>query len=92
MRRIGANSLPPEIVSRRKKGFPVPLDNWINNGMIKHAKEILLDDKTRIRGLFRHSQLEQLLNNKQNLDYDFWGKKIWMIMNVELWHREFIDK
>jgi len=92
LRKLGAKSLPAEIIARRKKGFPVPLDNWINNGMINHAKEILLDDKTRSRGLFRHSQLEKLLNNKQSLDYDFWGKKIWMIMNVELWHREFIDK
>ena len=65
--------------------------NWANNGMIEHAKEILLDDKTRSRGLFRHSQLEKMLNNNQKLEYDFWGKKVWMLMNVELWYREFID-
>ena len=91
LRKLGSKTLPKEIVSRRKKGFPVPLDSWINNGMIEHAKEILLDDKTRSRGVFRHSQLEKMLNNNQRLDYDFWGKKVWMLMNVELWFREFID-
>ena len=91
LRKLGSKVLPKVIVSRRKKGFPVPLDSMIKNGMITHAKEILLDDRTKNRNLFRHSQLEKLLNNKQNLDYDFWGKKIWMLMNVELWFREFID-
>ena len=59
--------------------------------MIKYAKEILLDDKTRRRGIFRYSQLEKMLNTNQKLDYDFWGKKVWMLMNVELWFRECID-
>lgn len=92
LRKLGAKLLPDEIVKRRKKGFPVPLDNWINNGMIEHAKEILLDSRTSNRGIFRHSELENLLNNDQRLDYDFWGKKIWMLMNVEIWFREFIDQ
>jgi asparagine synthase (glutamine-hydrolysing) len=91
LRKLGLKTLPKEIVSRRKKGFPVPLDDWANNGMIENAKEILLDDKTRSRGIFRHSQLEKMLNNNQRLDYDFWGKKVWMLMNVEMWYREFID-
>ena len=91
LRKLGFKVLPKEIVSRRKKGFPVPLDNWADNGMIEHAKAILLDDKTKNRGVFRHSELEKILNNNQKLDYDFWGKKVWMLMNVELWFREFID-
>ena len=92
LRKLGMKSLPLEISARRKKGFPVPLDSWINNGMIKHAKEILLDDKTNSRGIFNQTKLENLLNDKQKLDYDFWGKKVWMLMNIEIWHREFIDK
>jgi len=91
LRQLGFKHLPKEIVARKKKGFPVPLDSWIRGGMIKHAREILLDEKTIDRGIFRQSQLEQILNKKQNLDYDFWGKKIWMLMNVEIWFREFID-
>ena len=59
--------------------------------MIENAKEILLDDKTFSRDIFKKQKLEYLLNNKQNLNYDFWGKKIWMLMNTELWFREFID-
>jgi len=45
----------------------------------------------KLRSVYKYLQVESLLNNKQQLDYDFWGKKIWMLMNVEIWHREFID-
>ncbi len=91
LRKIGYKNLPKEIVERKKKGFPVPLDDWLHSGMINSAKEILLDSKTTSRNIFNKKKLEYLLNNKQNLQYDFWGKKIWMLMNTELWFRQFID-
>ena len=28
--------------------------------------------------VFLKKQIEKLLNNPQILEYDFWGKKIWM--------------
>src|SRR3989338_812079 len=94
LRRYAQKLLPPEIVNRKKLGFPVPLDRWFKGrtGMHTHARDILLDERTQKRGLFKKERLEKLLLNPQNLDYDFWGKKVWMLMNVELWYREFIDK
>lgn len=91
LRKYAEDLLPGEIVNRKKMGFPVPLDAWIKQGLIKQAREILLDRRSCQRGIFRKNKIEELLNNKQDLDYDFWGKKIWMLMNVELWFREFID-
>lgn len=91
LRKIGLDILPPSIPERKKKGFPVPLDDWINNGMIEYAKEILLSDRTTRRRIFKKDEILKLINNDQKLDYDFWGKKIWMLINVEIWFREFID-
>ena len=91
LRKIGLEILPKIIPYRRKKGFPVPLDNWINDGLIEFAKEILLDKRCLDRNIFKEKELRNLINNPQNLDYDFWGKKIWMLINVEIWYREFID-
>ena len=60
--------------------------------MKNYAKEILLDDVTIRRGIFRADMVEKLINNKQNIKYDFWGKKIWMLLNLEIWFRELVDK
>ena len=91
LRKIGSRLLPPEIFSRKKLGFPTPLDLWIKQGLMEQAREILLDPSVFRRGIFRRDRIENLLNNQQNLKYDFWGKKVWMLMNVELWFQEVLD-
>ncbi len=92
LRTYAEKLLPKEIVNRKKLGFPVPLDHWLKSGLRDMAQSVLLDSRTERRGIFKKSALEKLLKNPQNLNYDFWGKKVWMLMNVELWYREFIDK
>ena len=92
LRKISLKYLPKEIANKKKLGFPVPLDKWLGGSFLKYAKEILLDQRTTNRGMFNTSQIEKLLQNKENINYDFWGKKIWMLINVELWSRNFIDK
>lgn len=91
LRKLGSKWLPDSISRRKKLGFPTPLDGWFRHGLIDSARELLLDKTTRERGLFDQKALARLLASAQNLPYDFYGKKVWMLMNVELWFREFID-
>jgi asparagine synthase (glutamine-hydrolysing) len=91
LRQLGSRFLPPSISQRKKFGFPTPLDQWLRGGLIQSARDLLLDKTTRERGVFDQKGLAQLLAESQHLPYDFYGKKIWMLMNVELWFREFID-
>lgn len=89
LRKISTKFIPKEITTRKKLGFPVPLDAWFSNEKDKKfIKEILLDDKTKKRGIFDIKEVESLINNKENLSYDFWGKKIWMLLNLEIWLRK----
>ena len=91
LRKIGSKLLPPDIVNRKKLGFPVPLDKWKKEGMGKFAHEILLDGSVKRRGYFNQENVEKLMSSKQNLKYDFYGKKIWMLVNIELWLREYFS-
>lgn len=89
LRKISTKYIPDEITKRKKLGFPVPLDAWLTNGKDKKfIKEILLDDQTKKREIFNINEVENLINNKENLSYDFWGKKIWMLLNIEIWLRK----
>lgn len=91
LRKIGSKLLPDSIAFRKKLGFPTPLDNWFKTGLLEYANEILLDQKTISRNLFNRDKMEKFLKLDEKLPYDFYGKKIWMLMNIELWHRNFID-
>ena len=91
LRKIGSTMLPNNIAYRKKLGFPTPLDNWFKTGMIDYAKEILLDPISINRNLFNNNKMEKFLKLNEKLPYDFYGKKVWMLMNIELWYRNFID-
>ncbi|QDM30455.1 asparagine synthase (glutamine-hydrolyzing) [Tardiphaga sp. vice352] len=92
LRRVADGKLPPQISRRKKLGFPVPLDAWFGGSLQNFAREILLDGCTRRRGIFNMKNVEDLLLNPQHLAYDFYGKRIWMLLNVELWFRAHIDR
>ena len=92
LRKCSEGIIPKTIIDRKKKGFPVPLDDWFSGNSNNFAKEILLDGETKRRGLFNYSEVEKLLNNKENINFDFWGKKIWMLVNIEIWYRKVISK
>ncbi len=91
LRKIAAEELPAAVSRRKKLGFPVPLDAWFGGSLRKSASEILLDGTTRRRGLFNMEKLERFLLNPQSLKYDFYGKRVWMLLNVEMWFRAHID-
>jgi asparagine synthase (glutamine-hydrolysing) len=92
LKQCSVNFVPKIIINRKKKGFPVPLDDWFLGDANSFAKEILLDGETKRRNLFNFKEVESLLSNKENLNFDFWGKKIWMLVNVEIWYRNVVSK
>ena len=63
LRKIGSRYLPNTIAYRKKLGFPTPLDDWFENGMIDYAKEILLDQMAINRNIFDKHKMENFLNN-----------------------------
>jgi asparagine synthase (glutamine-hydrolysing) len=90
LRKIGKKYLPNSIAKEKKLGFPLPMNEWMQD---KKIKDILLDKKSLDRNIFNKKNLEKFLskNNSENDQYDFNGKKIWMMLNIELWMRKNID-
>ena len=90
LRKIGEKHLPRKISSEKKLGFPLPMDDWMKDSRVN---EILLDKKTLDRKIFNKNMIEKLIDSENSVKdlYDFSGKKIWMLINFELWMRTFID-
>ena len=90
LRKVGAKYLPKDVAREKKLGFPLPMNDWMRD---KRVKEILLDQKTISRNIFKKGEIEKLFldYNFKKDPYDFSGKKIWMILNIELWMRSNFD-
>ncbi len=82
--------LPAEILTRKKMGFPVPFGLWMRSGWQGVARDVLLDKRTRERGIIEPAAVEALLS--AHVDGRQEGTDaIWSLMNLELWYRTFID-
>ena len=82
--------LPDDILDRPKQGFSVPLSKWLRTDLRGWARDILLDPATLARGYFRPRAVEALLDrHAAGADAD--DHRIWSLLMLELWHREFVD-
>jgi asparagine synthase (glutamine-hydrolysing) len=85
--------LPRSILERPKMGFPVPFGRWLRRGQpwIEPVRCVLLDRRTRERGIIDANAVDQLLQDHAAGATDG-GDRLWALLNLELWYRTFIDK
>ena len=83
--------LPSSILNRPKMGFPVPLESWLRNGWNSVVADVLLDRRSRQRGVIDAVAVEALLRDHASGRVNG-TDRIWSLLNLELWFRTFIDK
>jgi asparagine synthase (glutamine-hydrolysing) len=82
--------LPHSIVHRRKMGFPTPFREWLTGRHLEEVERLLLEPRSLERDLFRPDEVRQYLAAHRARQADH-SDKIWRFLNLELWHRVFID-
>jgi asparagine synthase (glutamine-hydrolysing) len=71
-------------------GFAVPFSLWVRGARAATASDVLLDRRTRQRGIINPAAVEDLLRAHRDGRLDG-GDAIWALLNLELWYRTFID-
>lgn len=82
----------PEAIRLRKdkKGFPTPASRWFRTSQKKYLEDIIFSTELNNRGIFNKDYIEKIFKEHQNgIDHTF---KLWYILSLEIWFREFIDK
>jgi asparagine synthase (glutamine-hydrolysing) len=82
--------LPESILNRPKMGFPVPFDAWTRGPWNAVARDVLLDRRSRERGIVDPAAVDRLLRDHADRR-TLGGDRIWSLLNLEIWHRTFID-
>jgi asparagine synthase (glutamine-hydrolysing) len=80
--------VPSPILNRTDKmGFPVPLNEWFQQGPVREfIRDTLQSDAARSRGFIRTENVENLLNTERTF-----GRGIWGLLCLELWMQIFFD-
>jgi asparagine synthase (glutamine-hydrolysing) len=82
--------LPAEIVYRKKMGFPTPWRGWLEGAHLEDIEKLVMEPRSVSRGLFKTEGVKRLFTEHRERLHDH-GERIWRLLNLELWHRIFID-
>jgi len=90
MRAAVRDVVPREILTRRKMGFPVPVGRWLRGPFRPLVDELVLGPRALARGLFDPGALRRLAASHRAGAVDH-GDRLWLLINLELWQRIFLD-
>jgi asparagine synthase (glutamine-hydrolysing) len=90
LRKAVQDLLPPEILTRSKIGFQVPVGRWFREGFEPILNEFVLGPRAEARGYFHRSALQQMVaENRSGRGAD--ADALWLLVNLEIWLRIFCD-
>ncbi|MBN8450698.1 MAG: asparagine synthase (glutamine-hydrolyzing) [Candidatus Accumulibacter sp.] len=90
LRTVFSNKLPVAIRERKDKmGFPVPLNLWLKKG--GRARDFIGDllgtENARTRPYLGAGLSVDSVLDSQSV----YGRNLWALVSLELWHRQFVD-
>ncbi|MBK6797813.1 MAG: asparagine synthase (glutamine-hydrolyzing) [Acidobacteria bacterium] len=89
LRRAMKDVLPPEILTRKKMGFPVPFGSWIRGQFRGVIDEYVLSERALERGIFNREYVRDLV--ARHAAGENHAERLWMLVNFEIWQRHFFD-
>ena len=90
LKRALEDILPHDILYRKKMGFPTPWSRWLQGDQLTEVESMLTGERSVARGLFQVDALRQMFEEHRKGRRDH-TNRIWRLMNLEIWHRVFID-
>jgi asparagine synthase (glutamine-hydrolysing) len=89
--RLAATGLVPNaVIGRRKAGFGAPVRAWLGRELRPMMEDLLGAERLRARGWFRPEAVRRLVDEHVSGRGDH-TYRLWSLLSLELWHREFID-
>jgi asparagine synthase (glutamine-hydrolysing) len=82
--------IPREILRRRKLGFPVPFGRWARERHAPLIRRTILGPRALARGMLEPRVLERLVAEHER-GVASHADRLWLLLNLEIWHRIFID-
>ena len=88
LRQLAKKYLPKELIDQPKRGFEIPLKNWVENEL----KEIIFDYITNKNALNRQFIdkifMNDLLKNSVNISAEKRAKILWTVFSMEVWYQK----
>ncbi len=87
LRDLSKDYLPTELISQPKRGFEVPLKDWVN-GVLKSKIQEALANRAYSHNFINRRWLDNLLDNRLNISQEKRAKILWTIYALEVWKEQ----
>lgn len=91
LRKFAEKHLPDEITRRKKQGFMFPVAYWFRNELYPFVRQSLENSFFVQEGIFDRKQVVKLVEDHRN-NRDDNHVRIWMLLNMEVWHQLYIEQ
>jgi asparagine synthase (glutamine-hydrolysing) len=82
--------LPPFVTRRGKKGFGVPVAEWLKEKLRPLARDLLSPERVRKAGVFNPEYVTKLQDEHERGVANH-RKLLWTLLMFELWHESFVE-
>jgi asparagine synthase (glutamine-hydrolysing) len=90
MRKLAADYLPAPILNREKQGFMLPVAYWFRTDLYPLVSQTLENSHFVQEGWFKKETVQKLLAEHRSKRHDH-HVRLWMLLNLELWHQVYIE-
>ena len=85
------NLLPKNVTKRAKKGFGIPIAEWLKGKLNPLAHDLLNSERLRKQNLFNPDFVQKILNEHEKGIANH-HKQLWTLLVFQLWHDNFLKK
>ena len=84
LKRAAASRLPASILARPKKGFGIPVANWLRGPLAPLMNQLLGRERLEQQGIFRPDEVARRIAEHQSGQHDH-RKPLWTLLIFQLW-------
>ncbi|WP_434526249.1 asparagine synthase (glutamine-hydrolyzing) [Photorhabdus asymbiotica] len=88
LRQILYKYVPPSLIERPKKGFNIPVRDWLRGPLYEWANDLLDENRIKQEGFFDPIQIQSLW--KEHTDgIRNWSNVLWAILMFQQWYQDY---
>lgn len=88
LRKLAAQYLPETIINQPKRGFEIPLKNWVNHELKDIIHDYVGAPSAFNRNLLDPAFTEKLLQDQSNVPAEKRAKILWTLFCLEVWYKK----
>ena len=90
LKKLMENRLPQGIARRSKKGFGIPLSEWLMGDLKPLLISLLSEKRLKKQGIFNPKYVQSLVDAHLSKKSDN-RKKLWTLLVFQMWHKEWFS-